>query len=103
MSRDKSILALLFLGLLAARLCHSGIVWVEEAYPTAAAIQLLHGKGLYTDVWFDKPPLSAFVYLLWGAHIGAPLRIAGAVFVLLCCWMIWRLARDPWGPREATA
>lgn len=94
---------LLFVGLLAARLCHSGILWVEEAYPTAAAIQLLHGKGLYRDVWFDKPPLSAFAYLLWGAHIGAPLRIAGAVFVLLCCWMIWRFARDLWGPPEGVA
>jgi hypothetical protein len=99
-TRLRYLFPLLFLGLLAARLCHSGIVWVEEAYPTAAAIQLLHGKGLYTDVWFDKPPLSAFVYLLWGARIGAPLRIAGAVFVLLCCWMIWRFARDLWGPPE---
>ena len=40
-------------------LLHSGIVWVEEAYPTAAAIQILDGKALYRDVWFDKPPLSA--------------------------------------------
>ena len=80
-----------------------GIVWVEEGYPTAAAIQLLHGKALYKDVWFDKPPLSAFVYLLWGARVGVPLRIAGAAFVLLCCWMIWRFARDLWGPNEAVA
>jgi hypothetical protein len=99
----RYLFPLLFVGLLAARLCHSRIVWVEEAYPAAAAIQLLHGKGLYRDVWFDKPPLSAFAYLLWGAHIGVPLRIAGAVFVLLCCWMIWRFARDLWGPREGVA
>jgi hypothetical protein len=103
MSRDKSILALLFLGLLAARLCHSGIVWVEEAYPTAAAIQLLDGKSLYRDIWFDKPPLSALVYLLWDARIGVTLRIAGAAFVFACCWMLWRFARDLWGPREGLA
>src|SRR5581483_6899531 len=98
-----TVLALLFLGLLAARLCHSGIIWVEEAYPSAAAIQILHGKMLYRDVWFDKPPLSALIYLLWGAHIGAILRIAGAAFVFACCWMLWRFARDLWGQREGLA
>src|ERR1700722_19840741 len=97
------MLTLLFLGLLAARLCHSGIVWVEEAYPTAAAIQILDGKSLYRDVWFDKPPLSALMYLLWDARIGVILRIAGAVFVFTCCWMLWRFARDLWGPREGLA
>jgi hypothetical protein len=100
---DRLMLALLFLGLLAARLCHSGIVWVEEAYPAAAAIQILHGKMLYRDVWFDKPPLSALVYLLWDARLGVALRIAGAAFVFACCWMLWLFARDLWGPREGLA
>jgi hypothetical protein len=100
---DRLVLALLFLGLLAARLCHSGIIWVEEAYPTAAAIQILNGKMLYRDVWFDKPPLSALIYLLWDARSGVILRIAGAVFVFGCCGMLWRFARDLWGPREGLA
>jgi hypothetical protein len=93
----------LFLGLVATRLCHTGIVWVEEAYPNAAAIQLLHGSALYRDIWFDKPPLFAYTYLLWGAHIGVPLRIAGAIFVFLCSLMMWRFARDLWGPQEGVA
>jgi 4-amino-4-deoxy-L-arabinose transferase-like glycosyltransferase len=76
---------------------------VEEAYPTAAAIQLLYGKSLYGDVWFDKPPLLAYIYLLWGAHIGVPLRIAGAAFVFLCCLAAWKFARELWGPREGLA
>jgi hypothetical protein len=101
--REKLVLALLGLGLLAARLCHAGILWVEESYPAAAAIQLLDGKKLYRDIWFDKPPLCAFSYLLWGARIGVPLRIAGAAFVFLCCLMMWRFARDLWGPREGLA
>ncbi len=101
--RTVLFLRFCFSGLLAARLCHSGIVWVEEAYPTAAAIQILDGKSLYRDVWFDKPPLSALVYLLWDARIGVLLRIAGAVFVFACCWMLWRFARDLWGPREGLA
>jgi len=84
----------------ATRLCHTAIIWVEEAYPTAAAIQILHAQSLYRDIWFDKPPLLAFAYLLWGAQIGVPLRIAGAAFVFLCCLMTWEFARDLWGPRE---
>lgn len=101
--REKLTLALLGAGLVAARLCHSGIVWVEEAYPAAAAIQILNGKSLYRDVWFDKPPLSALVYVLWDARMGVLLRIAGAAFVFACCLMLWRFARDLWGPREGLA
>ena len=88
---------------MATRLCHTAVVWAEEAYPTAAAIQILDGKDLYSDVWFDKPPLLAYTYLLWGASIGWPLRIAGAVFVFLCCLMAWKFARDLWGPCEGLA
>ena len=40
---------LLLLGLLAARLSHTHIVWVEEAYPTAAAIQMLDVSFPTTD------------------------------------------------------
>jgi hypothetical protein len=101
--RDRLALALLFLGLVVSRLCHAGVVWVEEAYPASAAIQILHGKMLYRDVWFDKPPLSALVYLLWDARMGVLLRIAGAAFIFACCWMLWRFARDLWGPREGLA
>ena len=73
-------IAALFLGLLATRLCHVGILWVEEAYPAAAALQILDGKALYRDIWFDKPPLAALTYLLWDARAGVALRIAGAIF-----------------------
>jgi len=101
--RERAVLALLFVGLLAARLCHTGIVWVEEAYPSAAAIQILDGKLLYRDIWFDKPPLSAYLYLLWDARMGVPLRLAGTIFVWLCCLMVFRFARDLWSPREGLA
>lgn len=102
-ARERLVLSLLFFGILVTRLCHSAIVWVEEAYPTAAAIQILGGKLLYRDIWFDKPPLSAYIYLLWDARIGVTLRIAGAVFVFLCCWMAWKFAREIWGQREGIA
>ena len=59
-----------------------------------------HGKSLYSDIWFDKPPLSPCFYLISGARIGIPLRIAGAIFVSACCWMLYVFARHLWGSRE---
>ncbi|MCC6537560.1 MAG: hypothetical protein IT162_08430 [Bryobacterales bacterium] len=88
--------ALLFV-LFLLRLTHRGILWVEEAYPAAAAIQMFdHGKLLFADFQFDKPPLSAAAYLLWGGHAGWPLRLAGAAYVTLCAWLAFALARRWW-------
>ncbi|MEJ7605311.1 MAG: glycosyltransferase family 39 protein [Bryobacteraceae bacterium] len=83
------------------RFCHIDLVWTEEAYPLAAAAEVLRGKMLYRDIWFDKPPFYALVYTLWGAQSGWPLRLAGAVYVLLACACVWRFARDLWGETEA--
>lgn len=90
----------LFVLLAAARLCHVGILWAEETLPLATARQMLHGKMLYRDLWFDKPPLVAASYLVWGAQDGWPLRLAGALYVLLACWIAYRFARDLWSRRE---
>ncbi len=92
---------LLALGVLAARLCHVDILWTEEGLPLAAAVQMLDGKTLYRDAWFDKPPLAPAVALLWGARSGWPLRVAGTAYVLVCCWLAWLHARRKWSPREA--
>jgi hypothetical protein len=83
----------------AARLIHAPILWVEEAYPAAAAIQILHGQVPYRDFYFDKPPLSPLLYLLWGAWPGWPMRIAGAIFVLLCAWLAFVGASRCWTRR----
>jgi hypothetical protein len=91
----------LFALILGARLCHLDILWAEETLPLAAAAQMAHGKVLYRDIWFDKPPLLAAAYLAWGARDGFPLRLAGALYALLACWIAWRFARDLWGRREA--
>lgn len=93
--------AALLLALFLTRLTHRGILWVEEAYPAAAAIQMFeHGKLLFTDFQFDKPPLSAVVYLLWGGLPGWPLRLAGAAYVTLCAWLAYALAHRWWSATE---
>ena len=86
----------LFVLLLAARLCHSGILWADEDYHQAAAIQLLHGKMLYRDVWYDKPPANAMTYLLFGAMDGWILRLASALYALLVCALAFRFSSALW-------
>jgi len=96
----RTLFALIFAALLAAHLCHSGVLWAEEGLPLAAADQLLFGKTLYRDIWFDKPPLLPFVYLLWGARLGFVLRIAGALYCTLVSWLAFATARALWTERE---
>lgn len=86
--------------LTAVRLCHSDVLWADEAYGLAAARRMLEGGTLYRDIWFDKPPLYAWIYVLWGARTGWVLRLAGALFALLCCWLAARVARACFGPTE---
>ncbi len=101
--RRRASLFLLALGAitLALRLCHSRILWVDEDYHLAAAIQTLHGKMLYRDLWYDKPPLGAWTYALIGGVWGWPLRLFDALYVLALCAALFRFARDLWGAREA--
>lgn len=84
-------------------MAHVGVLWVDEAYGMAGAQAMLSGKVLYRDLWFDKPPLYAWVYLLCGAMPGWPLRLLDAAFGLLCCGLSFGLARRLWGEAEARA
>ncbi|MBV8831589.1 MAG: hypothetical protein JO108_20460, partial [Acidobacteriaceae bacterium] len=85
------------------RLAHIHLLWADEDYHVAAALQVLHGKIPYRDFWYDKPPLSAFYYLLIGAHSGWPLRLLDAGYILLACRIIFCLASSLWTKREGWA
>ena len=93
-------LAALFVVLLATRLCHLHILWAEEGYGGAGALQILNGKALYKDIWFDKPPLAAWLYVLWGALPGWPMRIAGTVLAWLAALAAFRCGARLWSQRE---
>lgn len=86
---------------LLSRLAHLRLVWIEEAYGMAAARELLRGRELYSQVWFDKPPLYALFYTLSGGQDGWPLRVAGAALVLLSALCVGLAAGALWGRREA--
>src|SRR5271156_4536618 len=98
--RRGLIFALIAAVVIAARLCHSSVLWADDNLPLAAAMQVAHGKVLFRDVWFDKPPLVAWVDLLWGARSGVLLRLAGAIYVLAVAAMAWQIARTIWNERE---
>lgn len=94
-------IAFLLVAVLAClRLAHIHLLWADEDYHLAAAIDILHGKVPYCDFWYDKPPLAAFYYLLIGGHDGWPLRLLDSGYVLLACWLAYRLARTWWGEAE---
>jgi hypothetical protein len=76
------------------------VLWADEDYHLAAAIQVLHGKLPYRDFWYDKPPLNVLFYLLFGARTGLPLRLADTVFVCFCCSLAYRFAAQMWSRRE---
>ncbi len=86
--------------LLASRLCHVNILWADEDYHLAAGIQMLRGKMLYRDLWYDKPPLNAILALLFGAWPGWPLRIAASLIALASCVVAYRFAAAVWSRRE---
>ena len=86
--------------MLLSRLCHLNILWADEDYHLAAAIQMLHGKMLYRDLWYDKPPLSAMVAMLFGAWPGWPLRIASSLLGVASCAVAFRFASGLWSRRE---
>jgi hypothetical protein len=90
----------LFAVLLASRLCHLGILWAEETLPMATAFEMLEGKTIYRDIWFDKPPLLPAAYVPIDAQPGWPLRLAGALYGVLVCWVAYRFASDLWSPLE---
>jgi len=83
------------------RLCHSNLLWPDEDYHLAAANQLLHGKMLYRDLWYDKPPLSALTYAIIGAPTGWVLRLFDSVWILAICVVVFRFVREVFEEREA--
>src|SRR5258706_4881502 len=86
--------------LLFSRLCHVNILWADEDYHLAAGIQMLHGKMLYRDLWYDKPPLSAIASLLFRAWPGWPLRVASSLLAVASCVAAYHFGSRLWSRRE---
>jgi len=94
------VAALACIAVVGLRLCHASVLWADDNLPLAAAMQVAMGKTLYRDVWFDKPPLVAWIDLWWGARDGILLRLAGAIYVLAVAGVAWKFARAKWSEYE---
>lgn len=86
--------------ILISRLCHCGILWSDEDYHIAAAIQALHGKIPYRDFFYDKPILNLTFYWIAGAPVGCFLRLIGAVYGIALCLLMFHFASRIWARRE---
>jgi hypothetical protein len=84
----------------ALRLCYVHLLWADEDYHLAAALQIMHGRIPYREFWYDKPPLAALYYTLIAAYPGWPLRILDTVFILSACALAYRLASVWWSEME---
>jgi hypothetical protein len=98
--RAGAVFALIAAVLVATRLCHSSVLWADDTLPLAAAMEIARGKTLYRDIWFDKPPLVAWICLLWGARAGILMRLAGAAYAMAGAVAAWQFARARWSERE---
>ena len=99
--KGEVALAIAIVALAALRLCHIHVLWSDEDYHLAAALQILDGKLPYRDFWYDKPPLSALYYMLIAGHPGWPLRLLDTTYVLAACFLVYKLGRAWWGICEA--
>ena len=97
----RQFFAALFAITLILRLCHSLLLWPDEDYHLAAANQLLHGKMLYRDLWYDKPPLSALTYAVIGAPTGWVLRLFDTFWILAICAVAFRFVREVFDDSQA--
>ncbi len=61
---------------------------------------MLHGKTLYREIWYDKPPLAPVLYWLLRVPSGYGLRIVGALYALCASFVAYRFAKDLWGHCE---
>ncbi len=94
---------LLVIAMACLRFCHVNLLWADEDYHLAAAINMLHARIPYRDFWYDKPPLCAAYYLLNAGFPGWPLRLLDAAYVAIACWLAYKLARAWWGEAEGCA
>ena len=96
LSRGQQAALTIAVALSCLRLAHAHLLWADEDYHLAAAINLLHGRIPYRDFWYDKPPLSAVYYVFIGGYSGWVLRAFDALYVLVACGILYRLAKLWW-------
>ncbi len=98
MRRSTFILLLLAICLV-TRVFYFGFVWADEGLWFTVAQEMLRGKALYRQIWFDKPPALALIFeALFGVG-GHPLLVVRwftVLYAFAVCLLLWRLGRFLW-------
>ncbi|HKQ08093.1 MAG TPA: glycosyltransferase family 39 protein [Blastocatellia bacterium] len=78
------------------RIFYAGYLYQDDGLWFAAAEELLRGKALYRDIYFDKPPgivlLYAALFKLFGAHI-LTIRLFTIVYSIAVSAMLYVFGR----------
>jgi 4-amino-4-deoxy-L-arabinose transferase-like glycosyltransferase len=88
----KGFLALLVTALL-LRIVYAGHLFEDDGLWFTAAEEILRGKALYSEIYFDKPPLLPLLYALlfklFGAHI-LTIRLFAAAYSVAVAFVLYR-------------
>ena len=85
------------------RIFYASYVWADEGLWFTAAQELLRGKALYSEIWFDKQPAVAWLYAALFALAGPSLlavRLFTILYATLVALALWHLGRRFWGEEE---
>jgi len=86
------------------RIFYSGYLFEDDGLWFTAAEEILRGKALYSEIYFDKPPalpiLYALLFKLFGAHI-IVIRVFTAFFAVAVAWVLYRFGLRLYGRRES--
>ena len=77
----------------ALRIAYAGHLFEDDGLWFTAGEEILRGKALYRDIYFDKPPGLALVYsaLFWifGAHI-LTIRLFTILYTVVVSWVLYK-------------
>lgn len=94
--------ALLFVSFL-LRIFYSGYLFEDDGLWFTAAEEILRGKALYGEIYFDKPPGLALLYALLFKLFGAKIIVIRIFTIFYCvsvAWMLYRFGLKLYGRRE---
>lgn len=95
---------LLLLGTcLVTRVFYFPFVWADEGLWFTVAQEMLRGKILYREIWFDKPPALAVVFeglFALGSHPLLMVRFFTVLYAFAIAMLLWHMGRTFWSERE---
>ncbi len=83
------------------RIFYFPFVWADEGLWFTAAQEMLRGKLLYRQIWFDKPPALALTFVsLFTVDGLAAVRAFTILYAFAVALLLWHMGRTLWGESE---